>query len=499
VKHAWTCLAVTALAAAGRAQAGDPSPERLRRAIEPVVARPELRAAFWGIEVSSLASGRILYAWNAGKAFRPASTLKLVTTAAALDAYGPDARLRTTLETAGRLDGLGRILGDVFLVGRGDPNLSARFSKGRPTAAFEAMAEALVAAGVRRIEGRLVGHEGAFAPDRRGSSWTWEDLAWGHGTEISALSFADNLVEAALAPGERVGDPAVLQLVPDAGCLDVVSSVTTTEVRAQATGQAASDDDEDDDVNELILLREPGSNDVRLTGKLPLGGEWNGRLAVADPASCAAAVFASVLEAKGIQVVSGVATSRAPLPGDARVLAAYEGVPMAEMIRVVNKESQNLHAEMLLRLVGLKLKGEGSAARGHEAIAEVMKRLGVDDAGWGLADGSGLARTDLLTPHGLVALLAAMDRHSHAAAFRDSLAIAGVDGTLEKRMRGTPAERRVLGKTGTLQLANALAGYVTTTRGERLAFAVFVNNHATRGREAVAAIDRIAAALAAAR
>jgi D-alanyl-D-alanine carboxypeptidase/D-alanyl-D-alanine-endopeptidase (penicillin-binding protein 4) len=496
VKQRLGCLVCAALAVAGRAGAGDPSPARLRKALEPVVARPELAAAFWGIEVQSLASGRTLYALNAGKAFRPASTLKLVTTAAALDAFGPDWRVRTTLETAGRLDGLGRILGDVFLVGRGDPNLSARFSPGRPTAAFEAMAEGLVAAGVRRIEGRLVGHEGAFVGDRRGSGWTWEDLAWGHGAEVSALSFADNLVEASLVPGERVGDPALLQLAPDAGCLNVVSSVVTAEAGPAAAGRAAGDVEAAD---EVTLLREPGSNEVRLGGRLPLQGSWQGRLAVADPASCAAAVFASVLEAKGVRVASGIATTRAPLPDGARVLAAYDGIPMAEVIRVVNKESQNLHAEMLLRLVGSRLKGEGSAERGHEAVAEVMKRLGVEDAGWGLADGSGLARTDLLTPHGLVTLLAAMDRHPHALAFRDSLAVAGVDGTLEKRMRGTPAEKRVLAKTGSLQLANALAGYVTTTRGERLAFAVVVNNHAARAREAVAAIDRIAVLLAEAR
>jgi len=497
VKQVLGCLVVSLLVSVRPVAAADPSPARLRKAIEPVVSRPELQAAFWGIEVRSLATGRALYALNAGKAFRPASTLKLVTTAAALDAYGPDARLRTTLETAGRLDGLGRILGDVFLVGRGDPNLSARFSPGRPNAAFEAMAEALVAAGVKRIEGRVVGHEGAFVGDRRGSAWTWEDLAWGYGTEVSALSFADNLVEAALAPGERISDPAVLDLVPDAGCLNVASTVTTAEARADAAGEGAAAPTEDGD--RVTLLREPGSNDVRLSGRLPLGGEWKGRLAVADPASCAAAVFASVLEAKGIQVVSGVTTSRAPLPAGGRVLAAYDGVPMAEMIRVVNKESQNLHAEMLLRLVGLKRKGEGSVERGREAIGDLAKRLGVPDAGWCLSDGSGLARTDLLTPQGLVALLVAMDRHPHAAAFRDSLAIAGVDGTLEKRMRGTPAERRVLAKTGTLPQANALAGYVTTTRGERLAFAIFVNSHATRGREPVAAIDRIAVALAEAR
>jgi D-alanyl-D-alanine carboxypeptidase/D-alanyl-D-alanine-endopeptidase (penicillin-binding protein 4) len=466
-------------------RAAEPSAGVLRKAIEPIVSGGELAAAFWGIEVRSLESGRTLYALNSGKALRPASTLKLVTTAAALDAYGPDARIRTTLETAGRLDSLGRILGDVFLVGRGDPNLSARFSPGRPTAAFEAMAEALVAAGVKRIEGRVIGHEGAFVGDRRGSSWTWEDLAWGYGTEISALSYADNLVEAQLAPGERLSDPAALKLVPDSGCLNVVSTVSTMEARPL--------------YDEVTLLREPGSNDVRFTGRLPLGGGWDGRLAVADPASCTAAVFASVLEAKGIEVASGVTTSRDALPTGARVLAAYEGVPMAEMVKVVNKESQNLHAEMLLRLVGLKQNGEGSVEKGAAAALAIAERLRVPAAGWSIQDGSGLSRADLLTPAGLAALLVAMDRHPHAAAFRDSLPIAGVDGTLETRMRGTPAEKRVLAKTGTSLLINSLAGYVTTARGERLAFAVFVNNHAGKSREAIRAIDSVAIALAEAR
>ena len=490
-------LLMIAVSAAGSASAGDPSPGPLRKAIEAAVARPGLEAALWGIEVRSLASGKTLYAQNAGKAFRPASTLKLVTTAAALEALGPDARPRTTLQTAGRLDGFGRILGDLYLVGGGDPNLSARFSPGRPTAAFEAMAEGLLAAGVRRVEGRLVGHEGAFTGERRGSSWTWEDLAWGHGAEVSALSFSDNLVEAQLLPGERVGDPARLSLAPDSGCVNVVSSVTTGEARAAAVDQPSGD--QADQAAELTLTREPGSNEVRLTGRLPLGGDWRGRLAVADPASCAAAVFASVLERRGIPVASGVATSSAPLPASARVLAAYDGVPLVDAIRVVNKESQNLHAEMLLRYLGFKLKGEGSVERGREAALESLRRLSVPDAGWSLADGSGLSRVDVVTPAGIVALLGAMDRHPHAAAFRDSLAVAGRDGTLATRLRGTPAEGRVLAKTGTLQLANSLAGYVTTARGERLAFALFVNNHAGRGREAVVALDRVAVALAEAR
>jgi D-alanyl-D-alanine carboxypeptidase/D-alanyl-D-alanine-endopeptidase (penicillin-binding protein 4) len=484
-------LALLTAAAAG----ADPSPSRLKKAIDAVVSRPEFAPAFWGIEVRSLATGRTLYARNAEKAFRPASNMKLVTTAAALDAYGPDARLRTTVETAGRLDALGRVLGDVYLVGRGDPELSARIAPGRPTAALEEMADALVAAGVRRIEGRVVGHEGAFAGERRGSDWAWDDLAWGYGAEVSALSFSDNLVLASLAPGARAGDPAVLDVEPRLGCVAVSSTVTTSEPRpAPAAPEPAADDEE-----AVSLRREPGSNEVRLSGHVPLGGSWKGELSVSDPARCAARVFADVLEAKGLRVAGGVATSSDPLPAGTRVLAAHDSPPLSEIVRVVNKESQNLHAEMLLRLVGLKAGGEGSVEKGKEAVAAFAERLGVPAAGWGLADGSGLSGFDLLTPRGLVSLLAAMDRHPCAAAFRDSLPVAERDGTLETRMKGTPAEGRVLAKTGTLRLARALAGYVTTVRGERLAFAIVVNNLEGRGREARAAVDEIAVALATAR
>lgn len=480
------CLAL----GGARATAGDPSPKRLAKTIDAVVARPGFAAAFWGIEVRSLKTGRTLYARNAEKAFRPASNVKLVTTAAALDALGPDTQIRTTVETAGRIDGMGRVLGDVFLVGRGDPNLSARFTPGRPAAAFEQMADALVAAGVRRIEGCLVGHEGAFTGDRRGSDWTWEDLPWGYGAEVSALSFADNRVEVTLKPGERAGDPAVLDVAPDLGCVAVSSSVVTAAA-APLSPSGPADGEE-----AVSLDRGPGSNEIRLSGRVPLGGSWDGGLAVADPARCAAQVFRGVLEARGIRVTGGVSTSSAPLPAGVRALAWHDGPSVAEIVRTVNKESQNLHAEMLLRLVGLKVKGEGSAAKGHEAVVEMARRLGVPDQGWGLSDGSGLARTNLLTPHGLVALLAALDRHPAAAAFRASLPVAGVDGTLKRRMTGTAAEGRVIAKTGTFRLTNALAGYATTARGERLAFSIVVNNHAGKSREAVAAIDAIAASLA---
>jgi serine-type D-Ala-D-Ala carboxypeptidase/endopeptidase (penicillin-binding protein 4) len=462
--------------------ASAPAEDSLARAIDRVIERPAFASALWGVEIRSLRSGRVLYARNAEKNLRPASTLKLVASAAALDAYGADARFRTTVETAGRLDGRGRILGDVYLVGRGDPDLSARLTPGRPTAAFEEMAEALRAAGVRRIEGRFVGHEGAFTGERRGSDWGWEDLVWWYGAEVSALSFNDNAADLRLLPGERPGDPAVLEMSPVTAYYSVVSTVTTTPAGIKA---------------ELKLERDLGSSRIRLSGTIPIGDSWEGRPALEDPARYAATVFREVLEARGIRVMGDVATTGDPLPAGVRTLAAHDSPPLSEIVKVVNKESQNLHTEMLLRLVGLKARGEGSVAAGHDGVRDFLGRIGVKTGTWGLQDGSGLSRSDVVDAHGLTELVAAMDRHPQAAAFRESLAVMGVDGTLKDRMRGTPAQGKVLAKTGTLRLGNGLAGYLTAASGERLAFAILVNNHTAPSREAVAAIDEIVRVLVA--
>ncbi|MET0556509.1 MAG: D-alanyl-D-alanine carboxypeptidase/D-alanyl-D-alanine-endopeptidase [Vicinamibacteria bacterium] len=474
--------AALALAVAAPVLAREPSPAALKRAIDAIVDRPAFAPAFWGIEVRDLRSGRVLYARNAGKNLKPASTLKVVTTAAILDALGPDERLRTTVETAGRLDAFGRVLGDVYLVGRGDTNLSGRFTDGRITAAFEELADGLRAAGVRRIEGRLVGHEGLFAGDRRGEDWSWEDLVWWYGAEVSALSFNDNCADLRVLPGERSGEPVRVERAPVSSYYAVVSTAVTS-----AAGTAPA----------LVVTRAPGSNELRISGTYPLAAEpWTGSAALEDPAHYAATVFAEVLAARGIATSGPVETSQQPLPPGLRVLAAHEGPPLAEALKAVNKPSQNLHAEAMLRLLGARRRGVGSADAGHEAVLEFLKRMGVDAKDWSLQDGSGLSGSDLLTPHELVSLLAAMDRHPHAAAFRATLPVAAQDGTLKNRMRGTAADGRLVAKTGTLRHVNALAGYVTTRGGSRLAFAMAVNHHTAGGAPATAALDEIGALLA---
>lgn len=482
-------LATLALPAAAR----EPSAGALRRAIDPIVARAEFASAFWGIEVRSLRTGKLLYARNADKHLKPASTMKLLTTAAALDAFGPDARIRTTVETAGRLDGLGRVLGDVYLVGRGDASLSGRFVDGRfvdsasrpaerrPTAELEALADAVRAAGVRRIEGRLIGHEGLFKGDRRGDNWTWDDLVWCYGAEVSALSFNDNCADLRAAPGERVGDPLVVDRSPVSAYYSVISTATTSAAGSKS---------------DLTLVRELGSNVIRLSGTHPLGEKpWEDSVALEDPARYAATVFAELLEARGIRVSGGVATATEPLPAGTRELAAHEGPPLSEGLKAVNKPSQNLHTEMLLRLLGARVRGEGSVLAGHEALREFLERLGVSKEAGALQDASGLSRSDLVPPHEIVSLLLAMARHPHAAAFRASLPLAGVDGTLRRRMKGTPAEGRVSAKTGTIRHVNALAGYAARRDGGELVFSIVVNHHTAPSKDAVTAIDEIVNAL----
>jgi D-alanyl-D-alanine carboxypeptidase/D-alanyl-D-alanine-endopeptidase (penicillin-binding protein 4) len=427
-------------------------------------------------------SGRILYARNAAKSFKPASTLKVVTTAAAIDAFGPDARFRTTVETAGRLDALGRIVGDVYLVGGGDPNLSGRFHDGRAIAPFEQLAAQLEAAGVRRVEGRVLGHEGLFAGERRGEDWAWGDLVWCYGAEVSALALNDNCVDLTVAPGEREGDAVVIGASPPSSYYRVVSTATTAP--RGAPGQ-------------LRLERDLGGNVIRISGTHAIGQRpWQGSVALEDPARFAATVFSEVLVSKGIAVTGEADTLSAPLPATRRILASLESLPVSELISIINKKSQNLHTEMFLRLLGARRAGVGTQESGAEAIDEFLHRMGVRTGSWQLMDASGLSRSDLLSPHEMVTLLVAMDRHPHAAAFRASLPVAGVDGTLDSRMKGTAAEGRVLAKTGTIRNVNALAGYVTPRRGERLAFYAVINHHTTEGSDAVAALDALAALLA---
>lgn len=463
---------------AATAAAGDPDARALARAIDGIVQRQGLEGSLWAAEVRSLTSGRTLYERAAIANMTPASTLKLLTSAAALDVLGPEARATTSVESAARLDGAGRLLGDVFLVGRGDASLSRAFHEGDSAAPLDALADALLAAGVRHVEGRLIGHEGAFPGERRGSDWTWEDLVWRYGAEVSALSFADNCVLLTGHPGERPGDLLRVEAEP-------LSDYYTLDLTASTSPRSVD--------SELRLVRDAGGNVIELSGTHPLGAAaWEGCVALEDPALWATTVFAERLRSRGISVARGVSTSSEPLPEGVRVLAAHQGATLLELLPEITQKSQNLHTELLLRRLGLAAGEDGSLEASQAVLRDFLERLGVDPGTFTLRDASGLSRTNLVTARGMVDLLAAMARHPHAEAFRTALAIPGEEGTLEHRMLRDPALReRVRAKTGTLRHTYALAGYADSRSGARLAFAIFVNHHSGPPGAAVWAIDEI--------
>src|SRR3954465_5536163 len=271
-------------------------PDPLARRIDSILTSPELQRNLWGVQVVSLPDGKVLYQHNAEKLMQPASNTKLFATAAALGLIGPDYRFQTTVEAATAPDSKGRIAGDIVLVGRGDPNLSARVLpfkdktelQGSTTQALEDLADQLVKSGVKQIDGDVIGDDTYYVwefPD----GWTRDDLQWDYGAPVSALTVNDNSVFLDIAPGDKIGDRAAIKLDPASDYFQVNNRVVT--------GAPGSK-------KEVGIHRDPGSKVIELWGMIPLDAKTEGEeIAVEDPAEFAARIFRDLLLKRGIAVL----------------------------------------------------------------------------------------------------------------------------------------------------------------------------------------------------
>jgi len=441
----------------------------LQRELDYMFDNPNFSNAFWGVAIQSLTNGQFIYLRNENKGFMPASNMKLFTTAAALVKLGPDYRYHTYLYYKGRLSPETGILnGDLIIQGSGDPSLTGRYHEGNITKVFEDWADSLKARGIRRITGRIIGDDNRFADEIMGKGWAWDYQSDWYAAQISALSFNDNCIDIIYAPGDSVGSPVRYRIEPDTRYVRIHCNVTTAK-----PGQE----------REITYYRRRATNDVFIQGTLSMDEtEKRDWFSVENPTLFAAFVFKEVLERKGI-AVDGKAVdidSLGPYPYPQRpefILARYTSPPLSEIVTTINKISQNLYSELLLRTLGYEFKNEGSAAAGARVVKEFLADIGIDTSKIGIADGSGLSRLDLVTPMQIVTLLRFMRRHPSGPYFYDSLPIAGVDGTIKKRMKGTAAEGNVRAKTGYIGRVRALSGYVTTQDGEELAFAMIANNY----------------------
>lgn len=497
----------------------------LAKEISAILAQPPLDRAHWGVDVADLDTGKTLYAQNAEQLFLPASNAKLFTTAAALATARPDYRFRTTVEAEGKIDSHGRLLGDLAIVGRGDPNISGRVlpyaqkTQRTPphTQILEEMADQVAKSGLKTVDGDVIGDDTYYAFEKYAEGWALDDLQWSDGAPVSALSFNDNVVFINILPGDQAGDKALITVEPETGYYELDNRIVTS-----AAGIT----------RRVGIHRDPGSKKIVLWGTIPLGDAGTKEtLAIEDPAEFVAQLLRTLLERRGITVhgkararhgegeqffvssvpppIASVAQASATPPATEnpqsavaqiapveqpsanQVLAEHLSTPLADDIRVINKTSQNLHAELALRLVG-KLRGSGGSFEGGiAAIKQFLLQAGLKEDEFTFLDGSGLSRRDLVTPAATVQLLIYAPRQPWGAAFEESLPVGGVDGSLADRFQNTPASGKIRAKTGSLSHVNALSGYGQTAAGKRFVFSIFCNNHNMPGSKVLAAIDSI--------
>ena len=439
---------------------------------------PGVRRATWGMAIESLARNERLFGYNAETLMVPASVAKLVSVATAADAVGWDYRFTTTLRASGPIES-GVLHGDLLVVGSGDPAIG-----GRGGDDLSAWIDALKGAGIHRIDGRIVGVDDTFEDPRPGFAWSWDDLGYSTGAIFGALNLAENRLTVTVNPGMFAGASTSLAFNVDAQDLPITNRSVTG-----AAGSAP-----------LVWPEmRPGEPVLTIAGSVPLGGMPSTlTVSAGNPTVWFARVLRRRLIASGIEVagpaVDADDVSISP-PDAASIVYTYRSHPLSEIAQPLLKESINLYGEAFERL-----NASGPLPHTNDQALEGMKQRltswGISADGFQLVDGSGLSRRDVLAPETLVAVLLRMYDPSGMSPWMTALPIAGVDGTLAARMKGTPGENNVRAKTGTMSNVRSLAGYVKTRDGELLAFVAIVNNFEGTGAQANAALDAIAVRLA---
>jgi serine-type D-Ala-D-Ala carboxypeptidase/endopeptidase (penicillin-binding protein 4) len=484
-----------------------PDVARFRARVNAVLGQASTSRLNWGIEVANRDTGETVFELNGDHFFTPASNAKIVTTALALATLGGDYRFHTTLESKAAIGSEGRLVGDLVLVGRGDPDLSNRRlpyeGRGDRVGPVEKvlaeLADQAVAKGLREVDGDIVADDSYFPYDPYPTGWSSGDLFFAFGAPVGAIAFNDNTISVVIGPAGGVGDPAVIQTEP-AAALDTFREEITT-------GPPGTPSD-------FAVVRQPGIQFILLRGTIAEGRTPTRlEIAMTAPAETAALALKQLLEARGVRITGSIRAQHAPPPfsnvagepiipdpaplpqPNAATLAEHISEPLLETIRLTNKMSHNLHAELLLRAVGREKLGVGSTAAGLKAEREFLKTAGVSDGDILLSDGSGLARDDLVTPRGIVTLLRYAAQQPWGGDFLSTLPVAGVDGTLEGRMTGTAAAGSIEAKTGEIEHVRALSGYATTLGHVSLVFAIFYNNNPQHGVATTAPVDAIATAM----
>ncbi|WP_445305057.1 D-alanyl-D-alanine carboxypeptidase/D-alanyl-D-alanine endopeptidase [Microcoleus sp. Pol12B4] len=438
----------SAVVAQTSAVAGDICPGELGAQVDAIANRPEFSRARWGILIQPLSSTTTLYSRDAQKYFIPASNAKLLTTAAALQKLGADFRIKTSVYSGEN--------GSLYVAGRGDPSIAE--------AQLKSLAQQLKQRGISQVN-QLIGDDSYFQGSAVNPNWEWEDAQAGYGAPINSLIFNQNAIDLLLSP-QAIGQPLKVTFAEP-------KLANQWQLQNNSVTVAQSE-------SEFIDVgREFDRPIIRVSGQLKVGGEpESAYVAVVNPANNFLQYFQQALATEGIPVKQAlVASASGNLNQE---LATVESPPLAELVRETNRESNNLYAEVLLRLLGkvtdkMPQQQEDTGEMGLKELKTALTQLGVNPNSYILADGSGLSRHNLISPEALVQTLRFMANSPAASIYRQSLPIAGESGTLKNRFNTTPNRVNLQAKTGTMTGVSALSGYIEVPNYEPLVFSIIVN------------------------
>ena len=421
----------------------------------------------WGVDIRSANTGELLYSHNGDRLMMPASNMKILTLATTAQKLGWDYRFTTRLETTAPVEA-GVLRGDLIVRGEGDPSINTRSN--RASAVFDEWAQALTAAGITSIEGRIIGDDQAFDDDGIGPGWSWDYLDAGYASPIGALQFNENVAGLTISPGGTAGEPAMVQLSPGTGL--IVTNRATTVPADSARPR-------------INVHRRIDRPELEITGSVALGAKPLERtVAVVNPTIFFAQGLKDALVTRGISV-SGDATDIDDLAAELamhagaarRTLVESQSPPLREIAAVLMKVSQNQYAETFLKALGARTSGLGTTDDGRAAAVETLTAWGIPRDGYVMSDGSGLSRYNYIAPSTLTTVLRRMFNDPvHHDAFLATLPIAGADGTISSRMRKTRAAVNAQAKTGSIANVRSLSGFVKTQDGETLVFSIIAND-----------------------
>ena len=513
-----------------------PSTE-LARQIAELLADPGVSRAHWGIKVTGM-DGAPIYSLNEGQLFQPASNAKLFTTSAAMALLPSSHVFTTTVKGTGLFLDDGTLRGDLTLNGVGDANLSGRdipyvspavrlkpaAPENDPLRYLAELADQVKASGIKRVEGNVIGSDIWFPWEPYPQDWSIDDTVWEYGAPVSGLTVADNTLKLTISPGTKLMYPAEATLEQGVPYYSISMGVTTTRSNQET---------------QISVQRSIGSRVIQLSGQIAAGSKPDVELiAIEDPAEYAAMALKQLLEERGIEVtgVAKAAHDRRPtmsfmkevnepiadlapveegkqfppaqrmfcthcdkkLWAD-RVLAKHVSSPLVEDVVVTNKVSQNLHAELMLRQLGLAVTSKGTTAQGARVVRSFLTtKVGIDPDDFVFFDGSGLSGHDLVTPRATVKLLQYASTQPWFADWKRSLPVGGEDGSLAGRFGKDPLKNHVFAKTGTLGEARALSGFLEGVSGRTVIFSIMVGNHTPGSNADREVMDKIVAAIAAA-